>query len=49
MSGQPDDREGGPPESLDLPDAIPQRIRERILTGRTERLNDGTDTMEGMI
>ncbi|MFT4921053.1 MAG: hypothetical protein ACI8XM_000246 [Haloarculaceae archaeon] len=40
----------GPPKHVDLPDSIPDRIRERILSGRTVRRDTGDgDVMEGQI
>jgi hypothetical protein len=33
--GPPDDRDGGPPAHVELPEAVPDRIRERILSGRS--------------
>jgi hypothetical protein len=46
--GGPPER-GGPPSHVDLPDAVPQRVRERILTGRTERRATGDDEMGEML
>lgn len=56
MSGPPDDRGGnddeqggGPPSHVELPDAVPDHVRERLQRGRTERRATGSDTMEGQL
>jgi hypothetical protein len=47
--GGDDEQGGGPPDHVELPEAVPQRIRERILSGRTERRDIGTAPMEGQL
>lgn len=54
MTGPPEDGDGqpdggGPPEHVDLPSAVPDRVRQRLLTGTYSARDDETGHIEGSL